>query len=241
MARVVWVLIAMIICAQLVKGQRRQFLQDVIQGIRGYPRHRSSSPSWGGERQFEIIGTGRLPIQDQRYGSKLEDGRKGLEISPNPGDTQFYDRSDLEKIDKYETIFIDSPKGNENLDFPALSRFYIGQNLKQRKKRSAANSPFYHPMRPRRRSRQRLDRLEFHHQDIDRFDDGGSWDDEDFDGDIFGLRNVGSHPTQQKMNMYKQQQGRGDRRKQRVQEEKQPQGRGGRRKQEVQQDTLKVG
>ena len=84
MARVVFALSAVIICARLVEGQRRQFLQDVIRRIRGYPRHRSSSPSWGGERQFEIIGTGRLPIQNQRYGSQLEDGRKDLENTPRP-------------------------------------------------------------------------------------------------------------------------------------------------------------
>ena len=84
--------------------------------------------------------------------------------------------------------------------------------------------------------------MDFHHQYIDRFDDVGLWDDEDFDGDIFGLRNVGSHPPQQKMNMYKQQQGRGDRRQHGVQEDKKQQGMGeDRRQQGVQEDTLKVG
>ena len=55
-----------------VGGQRRQFLQDIIQRLKSSPRHQSSSPSWFGERQFDVIGTGRLPLQSHNLDTDSE-------------------------------------------------------------------------------------------------------------------------------------------------------------------------
>ena len=40
-------------------------IQDLIQRLRSSPRN-SASPSWSSDRQFEVIGTGRLPLQSHR-------------------------------------------------------------------------------------------------------------------------------------------------------------------------------
>ena len=85
----------------------------------------------------------------------------------------------------------------------------------KRKKRVAGNSPYYHTFdhSARRTPRPRLERFDSHSLPIDRYDShnkgverfdntynpGGFWDDEDFDGDIIGLRNK---------NVYKHQKGR---------------------------------
>merc|ERR1711892_141976 len=55
---------------RLASGQRRQFLKDVIEKIKNSPRHRSISPSYNGERQFDVIGTGRLPLENHSYQPK---------------------------------------------------------------------------------------------------------------------------------------------------------------------------
>ena len=44
-------------------GQRR--IQDIIQSIKASGKTRSISPSFNGERKFEIIGTGGLPLQSE--------------------------------------------------------------------------------------------------------------------------------------------------------------------------------
>ena len=59
--------IILISIAHLAAGQRRRFLKDVIEKIRNSPKHNSISPSFNGERQFEVIGTGRLPLEDHSF------------------------------------------------------------------------------------------------------------------------------------------------------------------------------
>ena len=224
-------------CAGLVEGQRRQFLQDVIQRIKSSPKHQSSSPSWFGERQFEVIGTGRLPLQSQRY-HVLTDIRKTGSGDRQRGphalarkDLDYLGRDklvgegpELEKIDRYETILIDSTKKNfpktrhKSQAFPIFSKFDVGWKSKRRKKRSPVKNSFYHSMdnTSRRRPKKRLERFDSHNLGVERYDHGrgGFWDDEDFDGDLFGLRNVDYRNDR---NVYKQQQGRGDRRQQETQ------------------------
>lgn len=63
-------LFIVLVCAayevKQVTAQRRHILQDLINRIKSSPRHQSSSPSWFGERQFDVIGTGTLPLQSHR-------------------------------------------------------------------------------------------------------------------------------------------------------------------------------
>ena len=84
----------------------------------------------------------------------------------------------------------------------------------QRKKRSADHDTF--SIGPRRRPRQRHSTFRFQTQGIDRFDDGGFWDDTDFDPEIFGVRNIGADPAQLDRNMDRKIQGGSARRKQGV-------------------------
>jgi len=68
-------LFIVLVCAayevKQVTAQRRHILQDLINRIKSSPRHQSSSPSWFGERQFDVIGTGTLPLQSHREMMKL--------------------------------------------------------------------------------------------------------------------------------------------------------------------------
>ena len=66
-SNVVCSLCAVMICVMMVEGQRSHLLQDVIQRIKSYPRHKRISTSWKGERKFEVIGKGRLPLQTKKY------------------------------------------------------------------------------------------------------------------------------------------------------------------------------
>ena len=191
MVGAVCLLSMLIICTGMVGCQRRNVLQEAMKRVKSYPSHRSSSPSWGGERQFEIIGTGRLPIQDQRYSAQ------GGRLTSRPGavrrNKDVYTRPVLEKIDRYNPILIDSEqtisqtKRNEYQHFPSFDGFTIGFDSRGRKKRSADHDTFYHSSRARRRPRQQQSTLRYQPQSIDRFDDGGFWDDNDFRGEISGV------------------------------------------------------
>ena len=182
-----------------------------MERVKSYPSHRSSSPSWGGERQFEIIGTGGLPIQNQRYSSQGE--RSTLRLTPRPGPVRRKKNVDSRpgpgNIDRYNPILIDSEQTisqtqrNEYQDFPSFHGFTIGFDSRRRKKRSADHDTFYHSNRGRRRPRQRQNALRYQPQSIDRFDDGGFWDDNDFRGEISGVANTGSDLAQQDRNTYK--------------------------------------
>ena len=100
----------LIICTGMVGCQRRHVLQEAMERVKSYPSHRSSSPSWGGERQFEIIGTGGLPIQNQRYSSQGE--RSTLRLTPRPGPVRRKKNVNSKpgpgNIDRYNPILIDS-------------------------------------------------------------------------------------------------------------------------------------
>ena len=80
-SREVCTLCAVIICAMMVEGQRSHLLQDVIQRIQSYPRHKRISTSWKGERKFKVIERGRLPMQGKYHLRKKSDNKE--EISDN--------------------------------------------------------------------------------------------------------------------------------------------------------------
>jgi len=104
-----------------VGGQRRQFLQDIIQRLKSSPRHQSSSPSWFGERQFEVIGTGRLPLQSHNIDTN-SDGYDRLFVEDNFD--SFYSNSDRrinnEEITYAENTYI--PNKKYSYDSPALGQ-----------------------------------------------------------------------------------------------------------------------
>ena len=80
-------IILSLICLSV--GQRRRFLKNVIEKIRNSPKHESFSPSFNGERQFEVIGTGRLPLEHHSYqrGSEIfyQEYRKADQTTKKPG------------------------------------------------------------------------------------------------------------------------------------------------------------
>ena len=43
-----------------------------LQTLRSAPRRASASPSWAGQRQFEVIGTGRLPLQSHNLDTEFQ-------------------------------------------------------------------------------------------------------------------------------------------------------------------------
>jgi len=47
----------------VVGGQRRSYIQEIVDRIKNSPRHKSASPSFNGERKFDVIGSGDLPLQ----------------------------------------------------------------------------------------------------------------------------------------------------------------------------------
>ena len=82
-------LLIMLSLISLSVGQRRLFLKNVIEKIRNSPKHESLSPSFNGERQFEVIGTGRLPLENHSYqqGSEIfyQEYRKADQTIKKPG------------------------------------------------------------------------------------------------------------------------------------------------------------
>eukprot|EP00090_Calanus_glacialis_P003612 TRINITY_DN12654_c0_g1_i1.p1 TRINITY_DN12654_c0_g1~~TRINITY_DN12654_c0_g1_i1.p1 ORF type:complete len:479 (-),score=119.68 TRINITY_DN12654_c0_g1_i1:41-1477(-) len=109
-----------------VVGQRRQFLQDVIQRIKSSPKHQSSSPSWFGERQFEVIGTGRLPLQNHHSNAESDVIERDIE---EDNFDEFYTNSDRrdggeaishETVNRYEVIAVNDahqPSKNQALQY----------------------------------------------------------------------------------------------------------------------------
>ena len=55
-----------------ITGQRRQFIQDLITRLKTSPRRQSISPSWSSDRQFDVIGTGPLPLQNHNLENNFE-------------------------------------------------------------------------------------------------------------------------------------------------------------------------
>jgi len=58
-------------------GQRKNFIQNLVNQIKSSPRHKSASPSFNGERKFDVIGTGELPLQ-----SDIEISESGSQLRP---------------------------------------------------------------------------------------------------------------------------------------------------------------
>jgi len=56
----------------LVIGTKGNLIQRFVSQVKSLPGHKSSSPSYNGERQFEVIGTGKLPLQSERRISGVE-------------------------------------------------------------------------------------------------------------------------------------------------------------------------
>jgi hypothetical protein len=95
-----------------VEGQRRQFLQDVIQRIKSSHKHQSSSPSWFGERQFEVIGTGRLPLQSHNLNADSDVLERDIE---EDNFDKFYKNRRVggeainhEHVNRYEALAVDA-------------------------------------------------------------------------------------------------------------------------------------
>ena len=60
-------------------GQRKNYIQDIVNKIKSSPRHKSVSPSFNGERKFDVIGTGELPLQSDR---RIEGSESGSLLRP---------------------------------------------------------------------------------------------------------------------------------------------------------------
>ena len=58
-------------------GQRKNFIQNLVSQIKSSPRHKSASPSFNGERKFDVIGTGELPLQ-----SDIKISESGSQLRP---------------------------------------------------------------------------------------------------------------------------------------------------------------
>lgn len=58
-------------------GQRTSFIQDLVNQIKSSPRVKSASPSFNGERKFDVIGSGELPLQ-----SDIERSESGSVLRP---------------------------------------------------------------------------------------------------------------------------------------------------------------
>ena len=67
--------LSVIVIVTGVSAQRRTFVQDLITRLRNSPQRESISPSYSSDRrQFDVIGTGRLPLQGHRT-TDYEDAR----------------------------------------------------------------------------------------------------------------------------------------------------------------------
>ena len=55
-----------------ITGQRRQFIADLINRYKTSPRRQSISPSWSSDRQFDVIGTGPLPLQNHNLENNFQ-------------------------------------------------------------------------------------------------------------------------------------------------------------------------
>jgi len=130
-----WVWVSAVCAVCIVEGQRRQFLQDVIQRIKSSPKHQSISPSWFGERQFDVIGTGRLPLQSHNLGTDREVAEDDIEEKYFD---EFYTNSDrrvfdderhpetyagegeYERVNKYEPLAVNAHIPSHSRPLPNL-------------------------------------------------------------------------------------------------------------------------
>ena len=55
-------LLLLVSCLPSGQAQRRQYIQDIIQNLKTLPKS-NRSPSFSGDRNFDLIGTGGLPLQ----------------------------------------------------------------------------------------------------------------------------------------------------------------------------------
>jgi len=68
----------------LVAGQRKNFIQNLVSQLKNSPRHKSASPSFNGERKFDVIGTGELPLQSDRKISESGSQLRPVNINKAP-------------------------------------------------------------------------------------------------------------------------------------------------------------
>ena len=68
----------------LVVGQRKNFIQNLVSQLKNSPRHKSASPSFNGERKFDVIGTGELPLQSDRKISESGSQLRPVNINKAP-------------------------------------------------------------------------------------------------------------------------------------------------------------
>jgi len=61
----------------LAAGQRTNFIKDLVSKLKNSPRHKSASPSYNGERKFDVIGSGELPLQ-----SHIDRSERGSQLGP---------------------------------------------------------------------------------------------------------------------------------------------------------------
>ena len=73
-------LVGLLLLALIGSGvaQKRQLIQDMIENLKTKPKSSSLSPSFNGEINFDLIGSGGLPLQG------AEDGNRGARFSSNP-------------------------------------------------------------------------------------------------------------------------------------------------------------
>jgi hypothetical protein len=212
-----------VVLCGVVQGQR--FLQEIIERIKSSPRHQSSSPSWFGERQFEVIGTGRLPLQNHNLDTSSEvierhfvednfDAFYGDESERRVSDTHaLQDREYFPGVwsspQDTPATPIHSPQALRRR--PGTNTYFRTRNTEQgqgrlRQKRSPfkrikikVDNPFYfsNPSHPQRRQTERSQQA--NPLNTKRFDSGpqGFWDDSDFDSHFFdrGHFNTGETET----------------------------------------------
>jgi len=65
-------------------GQRKNFIQNLVSQIKSSPRHKSASPSFNGERKFDVIGTGELPLQSDIEVSESGSQLRAININKAP-------------------------------------------------------------------------------------------------------------------------------------------------------------
>jgi len=68
----------------VVAGQRKNFIQNLVTQIKNSPRHKSASPSFNGERKFDVIGTGELPLQSDIKVSESGSQFRAININKAP-------------------------------------------------------------------------------------------------------------------------------------------------------------
>ena len=135
-----WVVVCTLWGVGEVGGQRRELLQDIIQRIKSSPRHQSSSPSWFGERQFEVIGTGRLPLQSHNIDTDSQVVERHF-VEDNFD--SFFTTSDRRISDEIPAYSPDTNHQIEYLSLPGQDREYYQVSQPSRYHRGAYQDTTY--------------------------------------------------------------------------------------------------